>query len=75
MQIIMRFFMTPADYVAKYNSLTIDRPEKCPKCRVPNSFHAHGSYWRNVLTEGFEVCSQTLRQLAWPCVITGFLAL
>lgn len=70
MQIIKQFFMTPADYIAQYDSIRINRPEKCPKCGVPNSFYAHGSYWRNVLTENVEERIPVARFCCKVCNLT-----
>jgi hypothetical protein len=74
MQIITQFFMSPQQYILNFASLKINRPEKCPNCGVPHSFHRHGCYWRNVLTDKYEeripitrfcckVCSLTVSML------------
>ena len=74
MQIITVFNMTPQEYIKKFESLTINRPEKCQKCGVYHSFHSHGCYWRNLLDDVYEeripvvrfcckVCNQTVSVL------------
>ncbi|MCC5468669.1 hypothetical protein [Pelosinus baikalensis] len=54
MQFIVQFALTPIEYIAKFDNLEIKRPDSCPKCQVPNSFHKHGKYWRNIVTEDYE---------------------
>ena len=54
MQITTLFRLTPVEYIERFNTLSISRPERCSLCGAYHSFYAHGSYWRNILTDEFE---------------------
>ena len=70
MQIITQFSMSPQQYIIQFESLQISRPEKCPNCGVPNSFHGHGRYWRNVVTDQYEERIPVARFCCKVCSLT-----
>lgn len=71
MQFIVQFALTPVEYIAKFDKLEIKRPDSCPKCQVPNSFHKHGKYWRNIVTEDYEERLPVVRFLCKVCRLTA----
>lgn len=70
MQIITQFIMSPQQYFTEFDSLQISRPEKCPNCGVPNSFHRHGRYWRNIVTDQYEERIPVARFRCKSCLLT-----
>ena len=66
MQIITVFNLTPKEYIKHFNSLMINRPEKCQKCGVYHSFHSHGCYWRNLLDD---TCEERIPVVRFCCKI------
>ena len=70
MQIITQFFMSPQQYVNEFDSLQISRPEKCPSCGLPNAFHRHGRYWRNIITDQYEERIPVARFCCKSCSLT-----
>jgi len=54
MQLIIQFSLTPNEYITQFEILDIKRPDLCPNCKVPHSFHKHGTYWRNIVDVNYE---------------------
>ncbi|SPF49512.1 conserved hypothetical protein [Candidatus Desulfosporosinus infrequens] len=54
MQLIIPFSLTPLEYIDQFQFLDIQRPDSCPNCQVPHSFHKHGIYWRNIINVDYE---------------------
>lgn len=54
MQICTIFNMTPKKYLEQFKSLTFSKPDKCHNCGGRHSFHSHGCYWRNIITDTYE---------------------
>lgn len=70
MQIITHFSMSSQQYILQFKSLQISRPEKCPNCGVSNSFHGHGCYWRNIVTDNYEERMPVARFCCKVCSLT-----
>ena len=70
MQLIVPFSLTPVEYIAQFYLLDIKRPDSCPNCQVPNSFHKHGTYWRNILTADYEARLPVARFCCKVCRLT-----
>jgi len=71
MQLIIEFALTPLEYIAKFQELDIKRPDTCPNCKVPNSFHKHGKYWRNIVTMDYEDQLPVARFCCKICKLTA----
>lgn len=71
MQFIVQFALTPLEYISKFNELDLKRPVSCPRCQVPNSFHKHGTYWRNIVTKDYEDQLPVARFCCKICKLTA----
>ena len=70
MQFIIPFSLTPLEYIDQFQILDIKRPDSCPHCQVPNSFHKHGNYWRNIVTADYEKQLPVARFCCKVCRLT-----
>jgi hypothetical protein len=70
MQLIVEFTLTPLEYIAKFDDLDMKRPASCPRCQVPNPFHKHGTYWRNIVTADYEEHLPVARFCCKVCRLT-----
>lgn len=70
MQFIIQFELTPLEYIDNFDDLDIKRPELCPRCQVPNSFHKHGKYWRNIVSDDYEEYLPVARFCCKICKLT-----
>jgi len=73
MQIMTQFSMSPQQYIMRFKSLRMERPEKCPQFGIPHSFYGHGCYWRNVLSDDYEGRIPVARFCCKVCALTVFL--